>query len=121
MRYYTFFLGLLLIYMVFDDVYSTYPLKGTYINTNYNYDSFRAEIPYGADTIYFNDDYTFNSHFHGEGKYELFNRLFFTEIHLIYGYNRLSARIQLKLKRSLFFKNKIILSELGNYHYREMD
>ncbi len=90
---------------------------GTYINCNYGYARHFVEIPYKADTLILNSDFTFESGYFGKGRYQLNNQV----LELKYTYELGVASFTAPVENSIFGSLKIILDEDQNHHYKKID
>jgi hypothetical protein len=103
--------------------YTPSELAGTYVNYNYNYEPFLAEIPYCSDTLYIDDKKNFYSKFWGQGEYEIENSLLKRSmITFYYEYDIGQAMYHTSLGRDENGKVKIILSDPPhNHYYKKID
>ena len=93
-------------------------LTASYVNTNYEYDPFVAEIPYGQDTITLNRSKTFSSTFWGDGTYEINYSLAGTELSSSYSYGYGLAGFNSHFERRFFGPLRIVLVQDMD-HYME--
>ncbi|MEM6805676.1 MAG: hypothetical protein AAF696_30035 [Bacteroidota bacterium] len=109
-----FFIGSLI--HVYHNYIPLWMLKGTYVNTNYEYGHFIAEIPYGQDSLTLHADKTFSSTYWGEGQYEISYSLYGTKLHLPYNEKLRVSGLNTTIKRRFFSSARIILVD-DRYHY----
>ena len=91
-------------------------LTGTYANTNFEYEPFVAETPYGQDTITLNSDKTFSSTFWGDGQYEINYSLSGTELRLSYNDDLGKAGLITNIERGFFSQPRIVLFRDQNHY-----
>ena len=98
-----------MLYNLYHNFFSIGMLTGSYVNTNFEYGPFAAEIPYGQDTIKLNRDKTFSSTFWGDGTYEINYSLSGTELSLSYSYEYGLAGFNSHFVRRFFSPPRIVL------------
>jgi hypothetical protein len=91
-------------------------VTGMYVNSNFDYEPFIAEIPYLIDTLILNKDYSFRSGYYGEGSFELKEN----RIKLIYKYEFGSSSYEAPIETDSDGNPKIILFREHNHHYKKI-
>ncbi len=92
-------------------------IVGKYVNSNFNYEPFIAEIPYSVDTLVLNKDYTFISGYFGNGNFELKK----DKIKLIYNYEFGLSSYEAPVEIDSEGNPKIILFREKNHHYKKIE
>jgi hypothetical protein len=93
---------------------------GKYVNTNYDYSPFIVDIPYSIDTLFLNQDYTFNSGYWGDGAWSIFEEDNICYIRLRYKYELGNASYVGPLVEGNEGV-KIILNSDMNHHYKKIN
>lgn len=91
-------------------------VAGVYVNINFDYEPFLAEIPYSSDTLILKNDYSFKSGYFGEGNFELGE----DRLKLIYSYEYGTATYEAPIESDLHGNIKIILFRLEDHHYKKI-
>lgn len=91
-------------------------MTGIYVNSNFDYEPFVAEIPYSIDTLIINKDYSFRSGYFGNGSFELKK----DRIKFIYKYEFGSSSYEAPIEIDSYGNPKIILFREKNHHYKKI-
>ncbi|HMT55052.1 MAG TPA: hypothetical protein PKD16_18585 [Saprospiraceae bacterium] len=91
-------------------------VEGIYINSNYNYEPFLAEVPYVSDTLILKKDNTFKSGYFGNGTYIIND----SKIRLSYLYEFGVANFEAQIEAKRGNIDKIILFKNQNHHYKRI-
>jgi hypothetical protein len=91
-------------------------VSGVYVNSNYNYEPFLAEVPYTNDTLILKKDKSFESKYFGKGSYVIIDN----KIRLTYPYGFGVSTFEAKVEVNNQGLEKIILFEAQNHHYKRI-
>jgi len=100
---------------------TTNSLSGTYVNYNFYYTPFVAEIPYVEDTLILKNNLKFTSGYFGEGEYEIISSDNGKSIILNYNYEMGKASFEATVEEDELGKVKIILFKDQNHYYKKID
>lgn len=103
---------------VYNNFFTKSMLLGRYVNTNYEYGPFLADVPYNEDNLMLYADNHFTSNFYGSGTYKLAYSIRGTEIILIYHAG--SASYRLPIHRNYFYKIKLVIHSDMNHYYGKL-
>jgi len=101
--------------------FSNNKFVGRYINVNYDYDPFLAEIPYVADTLLLRSDFTFQSKYFGQGSYEINRSISETKIVLHCEYEMGAFSFQATIESDERGSPKIVLFREENHYYKKIE
>lgn len=96
-------------------------LTGSYVNTNFEYGQFVAEVPHGQDTIILNSDRTFTSTWWGNGQYEIHYSLAGTNLGLTYDYEFGKVGFSSQIERRFSSEPRIVLVRDMNHYMKKTD
>ena len=96
-------------------------LVGKYINVNYDYTPFLAEIPYVDDTLVLRDDFTFQSKYFGQGNYKINRSFVEAKIVLHCEYEMGDFSFEAMIESDETGKPKIVLFRERNHCYKKVE
>ena len=110
-----------MIYYSYHHYFTIGMLEGSYVNTNYEYGPFVAEMPYGQDSIHLDSDMSFSSTCWGNGQYEIEYSLKGTKLDFSYTYALGTAGIQTYIERRFFSQPRIMIVRDMNHYMRKIE
>jgi len=106
----------IVLFLISSCNYGNESYVGVYINQNFDYEPFIAEIPYKSDTLILKNDSTFVSGFFGKGTYQIRDN----RITLRYMYDLGKASFEAPIEKINTENIRIILYRGQNHYYQKL-